>query len=93
MAGLALAVGIEGLVVFRDPRETLDSFIATGIIFGIVWTIAFALGGKFQEADEAKERAAAPSVSARNEHGPQSARSARGSRESSMTSSATASAS
>jgi len=58
VAGLALAVGVEGLVVFKDPRETLDGFIATGIIFGIIWTIAFALGGKLQEADEARERAA-----------------------------------
>ena len=58
VAGLAVAVAIEGLVVFKDPSETLDGFIATGIIFGIVWTIAFALGRKLQEADEARERAA-----------------------------------
>jgi signal transduction histidine kinase len=58
VAGLVLAVGIVALVVYRDPQANLDAFIATSVIFGILWTIAFALGRKFQEADEAKERAA-----------------------------------
>jgi signal transduction histidine kinase len=58
VAGLVLAVGVEALVAFRDPLGTFDDFIATSIVFGIVWTIAFAFGRKFEEADEAKERAA-----------------------------------
>jgi signal transduction histidine kinase len=58
VAGLALAFGIEALVAYRDPIGNLDAFIATSVIFGIIWTIAFALGRKFQEADEARERAA-----------------------------------
>jgi signal transduction histidine kinase len=58
VAGLAFAVGIVALVVYRDPLGNLDGFIATSVIFGILWTIAFALSRKFQEADEAKERAA-----------------------------------
>ena len=58
VAGLVLAIGIVALVVYRDPQANLDAFIATSVIFGILWTIAFALGRKFQEADEAKERAA-----------------------------------
>jgi signal transduction histidine kinase len=58
VAGLVLAVGIVALVVYRDPQGNLDGFIATSIIFGILWTIAFTLGRTFQEADEAKERAA-----------------------------------
>lgn len=58
VAGLVLAVGIVALVVYRDPEANLDGFIATSVIFGILWTIAFALGRTFQEADEAKERAA-----------------------------------
>jgi len=53
-----LAVGIAALVAYRDPLGTLGAFIPTVIVFGIVWTIAFALGRKFQEADEARERAA-----------------------------------
>jgi signal transduction histidine kinase len=58
VAGLVLALGVEGLVAYRDPLGNLSAFIATTIIFCIIWTIAFALGRKFQEADEAKERAA-----------------------------------
>jgi signal transduction histidine kinase len=58
VAGLVLAVGVEALVAYRDPLGNLGAFIPTVIVFGIVWTIAFALGRKFQEADEARERAA-----------------------------------
>jgi signal transduction histidine kinase len=58
VAGLALALAVAALVAYRDPMANLDGYIATAIIFGILWTIAFALGRKFQEADEATERAA-----------------------------------
>ncbi len=58
VAGIVLAIGIEALVAYRDPLKNLSAFIATCIVFGFLWTVAFALGRKFQEADEAKERAA-----------------------------------
>jgi signal transduction histidine kinase len=58
VAGLAIAVGVDALVAFKDPKGNLGAFVATSVIFGIVWTIAFALGSKFREASEAKERAA-----------------------------------
>jgi signal transduction histidine kinase len=58
IAGIVLAIGIEALVAYRDPLKNLSAFIATCIVFGLIWTVAFALGRKFQEADEAKERAA-----------------------------------
>jgi signal transduction histidine kinase len=58
VAGLVVAVGVAALVVYRDPLSNLDAFIVTSIIFGIIWTIAFAVGRKFEEADEATERAA-----------------------------------
>jgi signal transduction histidine kinase len=58
VAGLLLAWGIAAVVAYRDPIGNLDGFIATSVIFGIVWTIAFALSRKFEEADEARERAA-----------------------------------
>jgi signal transduction histidine kinase len=58
VAGLVVAVGVAALVVYRDPLSNLDAFIVTSIIFGIIWTIAFAVGRKFEEADEARERAA-----------------------------------
>jgi signal transduction histidine kinase len=56
-AGLALALGVEALVAYKDPTGNLGAFIATSIVLAILWTIAFALGRKFQEADEAKKRA------------------------------------
>jgi signal transduction histidine kinase len=56
--GLALALGVEALVAYEDPKGNLGAFIPTSIVLAILWTIAFALGRKFQEADEAKERAA-----------------------------------
>jgi len=58
VAGLVLAIGVEALVAYRDPLGNVGAFVATILVFGILWTIAFALGRKFQEADEAKERAA-----------------------------------
>jgi signal transduction histidine kinase len=58
VAGLVVAVGVALLVVYRDPLSNTDAAIVTGVIFGIIWTIAFAVSRKFEEADEAKERAA-----------------------------------
>ncbi len=58
VAGLALAIGIEGFVSWRDPRGNFGAFVATGLVFAILWTIAFAVGRKAEEVDEAKERAA-----------------------------------
>jgi signal transduction histidine kinase len=57
VAGLVVAVGVVALVVYRDPLSNLDAFVVTSIIFGIIWTIAFAVGRKFEEASEAEERA------------------------------------
>jgi signal transduction histidine kinase len=58
IAGIVLAIGVEALVAYRDPLKNLSAFIATCIVFGLIWTVAFALGRKFEEADEAKQRAA-----------------------------------
>jgi signal transduction histidine kinase len=58
VAGLALAVGVEAVVAFKDPKGNIDAFILTSLVFAILWTIAFALGRKFEEANEARERAA-----------------------------------
>jgi signal transduction histidine kinase len=58
VAGLVLAWGVVAVVTYRDPLGNLDGVIAASVIFGIVWTIAFAVGRKLQEADEARERAA-----------------------------------
>jgi signal transduction histidine kinase len=58
LVGLALAVGVNGVVAAKDPRGSLGAFIAGSVLFAIIWTIAFGLGSKFREADEAKQRAA-----------------------------------
>jgi signal transduction histidine kinase len=57
VAGLVVAVGVTALVTYRDPLSNLDAFVVTSIIFGIIWTIAFAVSRKFEEADDARERA------------------------------------
>jgi signal transduction histidine kinase len=58
VAGFVLAIGAAALVAYKDPEGNLGAFIATSIAFGVIWTVAVALSSKFQEADEAKERAA-----------------------------------
>jgi signal transduction histidine kinase len=58
VAGLVLAIGVEAFVAVKDPKGNVDAFVATSVIFIILWTIAFTLGRKFQEAEEARERAA-----------------------------------
>jgi signal transduction histidine kinase len=58
IAGIVLAIGVEALVAYRDPLKNLSAFIATCIVFSLIWTVAFAMGRKFEEADEAKRRAA-----------------------------------
>ena len=57
VAGLAMAVGVEAIVVRNDPRGQLGQLIFVSIIFTIIWIVGFMLGRKFEEADLAKERA------------------------------------
>jgi signal transduction histidine kinase len=58
VAGLAMAVGVQAIVVRNDPHGQIGEVIFVSLIFAIVWTIGFTLGRKSVEADEAKERAA-----------------------------------
>jgi signal transduction histidine kinase len=58
IAGFAVAEGVLAVVVHNDPKGGVGNFIVASIIFTIVWTIAFGVGRKSIEADEAKERAA-----------------------------------
>ena len=57
VAGFAIAEGVLAVVVYNDPRSSVGNFVVGSIIFAIVWTIAFGVGRKSLEADEAKERA------------------------------------
>jgi signal transduction histidine kinase len=58
VAGLAMAVGVEAIVVHNDPRGQIGQLIFVSLLFAVVWIVGFSLGRKFAEADEARERAA-----------------------------------
>jgi signal transduction histidine kinase len=58
IAGLAFGIGVTAIISHSDPEGSLAGFALTSIVFTAAWTIGFALGQKFQEADEAKERLA-----------------------------------
>jgi len=57
IAGFAVAEGVLAVVIHNDPRSDVGNFIVLSIIFTIVWSIAFGVGRKSEETDEAKERA------------------------------------
>ena len=58
VAGFAVAEGVLAVVVHNDPRSGVGNFVVASIIFAIVWTIAFGVGRKSVEDDEARDRAA-----------------------------------
>ncbi len=58
IAGLAAGVGLIAVVAHNDPTGGVANFVFFSIVFAIVWTIGFAIGRKFHEAEEAKEQAA-----------------------------------
>ena len=58
VAGLAMAVGVEAIVVRNDPRGQVGQLVFVSLVFTVVWVVGFMLGRKFAEADEARERAA-----------------------------------
>jgi signal transduction histidine kinase len=57
VAGFAVAEGVLAVVVHNHPTSGVGNFVVATIIFAIVWTIAFGVGRKSVEADEARERA------------------------------------
>jgi signal transduction histidine kinase len=57
VSGLALAIGVEAIVVHNDPLGAWGELIFVSLIFTVVWTIGFTFGRKFEEADQARERA------------------------------------
>jgi signal transduction histidine kinase len=57
VAGLAMAVGVEAVVVHNDPRGQIGQLVFVSLLFAVVWIVGFSLGRKFAEADEARERA------------------------------------
>jgi signal transduction histidine kinase len=57
LAGLAFLIGIAGLVELNAPNGHAGDFLWDAITFSVAWVIGFAVGEKFREVDEAKERA------------------------------------
>jgi signal transduction histidine kinase len=57
LAGLAAGVGLIAVVAHNDPTGGVANFVFFSIVFSIVWTIGFAIGRKFHEAEQAKEQA------------------------------------
>jgi signal transduction histidine kinase len=58
VAGLAFVIGIAALVELNAPEGKVGDFIWDAITFTVAWVIGFAVGEKYREVDEAKERAA-----------------------------------
>jgi signal transduction histidine kinase len=58
VAGLAFVLGVAALVELNAPEGKVGDFIWDTITFTIAWVIGFAVGEKYREVDEAKERAA-----------------------------------
>jgi signal transduction histidine kinase len=56
--GLAFVIGVNAVIVRNDPHGGVGGFVFSTLVFSVAWIIGLALGGKFREADEAKERAA-----------------------------------
>jgi signal transduction histidine kinase len=57
VAGLAIVFGAEGFVARTDPSGGIGDFVFSSLVFGVVWIVGFSLGRKFEEGEEAKERA------------------------------------
>ena len=58
VAGLAIVIGADAVVERSDPQGGVGNFVFISLIFTLVWFVGFVLGRKFEEADEAKDRAA-----------------------------------
>ena len=58
VAGLAFTLGVAAVVELNAPKGKFGDFIFDVIAFSVAWIIGLSVGGKFREADEARERAA-----------------------------------
>jgi signal transduction histidine kinase len=58
VAGLAIVFGAQGFVARTDPQGGIGNFLFANLVFAVVWIVGFSLGRKFEEGEEAKERAA-----------------------------------
>jgi signal transduction histidine kinase len=58
IGGIVLVFIIAGVVQINDPNGKAGDFAWSAITFSVAWIVGFAIGGKFREADVAKELAA-----------------------------------
>jgi len=58
IAGLAVGVGVIAIAAHNDPTGGAGNFVFVSLVFALIWTVGFAIGRKFEEAHEARERAA-----------------------------------
>jgi signal transduction histidine kinase len=58
IAGLAILIGVNAVVERTDPQGGIGNFVFLGLIFTLIWFVGFVLGRKFEEANEARDRAA-----------------------------------
>ena len=58
LAGLALAIGVSGIVNYHDTTKSSGDYVWVPIIFCVAWLVGFGLGSKFRQVTEAQERAA-----------------------------------
>ncbi len=58
VVGLAFTIGVAAIVTFNDPKAKFGDLAWDMVTFTIAWIIGFAVGDKYREVDEAKERAA-----------------------------------
>ena len=57
LAGQAFLVATAGFVEFRASNSKVGDFVWDLITFSVAWIVGFAVGEKFREVDEAKQRA------------------------------------
>jgi signal transduction histidine kinase len=58
VAGLAFTIGVAAVVEFGAPNGKVGDFMFDIVAFSVAWIFGSTVGGKFREADEARERAA-----------------------------------
>ena len=57
LAGLAIMLGVVAVVERNDPHGSISDFAIPAIVFAVSWGIGFAMGHKYREAEQARERA------------------------------------
>jgi len=55
--GLAISVGVAGLLAYDDPSGSAGELIFLPVLFAIAWTVGLALRTRVEQADAAEERA------------------------------------